>query len=445
MQKIKPVISIIGRPNVGKSTLFNRILGYKKAITEDTPGVTRDRNYGEFEYYGNFYVLVDTGGFDSTSQETITGKIREQIEASLKESQAIIFLLDVKDGLIPEDITIYENLRRLNKPLFCVVNKVDSGKRELSLGEFYELGVERLYPISALHGIGVDELLEDIAFEINRNMIFHEGKRGEEKEKESIKITFVGRPNTGKSSIVNKILGSERMIVSEIPGTTRDAIDTEIEFMDKGIILIDTAGLRKKSKIVEKTEVYSVASAIKSIERADIVNLIIDAKEGVSHQDGSIAHTIASRGKGLCIVLNKWDLVEKGITEEEIKEMVMEKIPHVSYCPVVVTSAKTGLNIEKILETDLEIYKELKKRVPTSELNRSFNEITKEVGLSYIKGKHVKIFYIHQQKIMPPTFILFSNHPELIPEHYKRYIENALRRSFGFVGAPIRLIFRKKR
>jgi len=442
---MKPLISIIGRPNVGKSTLFNRILGYRKAITEDTPGVTRDRNYGEFEFNGNVYKLVDTGGFESTPDEGIICKIREQIEATLKESHAIILLLDIKDGLIPEDTTIYENLRRLNKPVFCVVNKVDSAKRGLSLGEFYELGVEKLYPISALHGIGIDELLEGIVAEINKNTVLKGTEKSEDREADRIKIAFIGRPNTGKSSIVNKILGSERMIVSEIPGTTRDAIDTEIEFMDKKIILIDTAGLRKKSKIIEKIEAYSVASAIKSIERADVVNLVIDAKEGIGHQDGSIAHTIVSRGKGLCIVLNKWDLVEKNITVERYREMVKTKIPHVSYCPVVITSAKTGLNIEGLIETDMRVFEELKKRIPTSELNRCFNEITNQVNLTYVKGKPVKIFYIHQQKVMPPTFILFSNHPDLIPENYKRYLENALRREFEFLGAPIRFIFRKKR
>lgn len=235
---MKPLISIIGRPNVGKSTLFNRILGYRKAITEDTPGVTRDRNYGEFEYNGNAYILVDTGGFESTPDEGLINKIRQQIEATLKESHAIILLLDIKDGLTPEDTTIYDNLRRLNKPTFCVVNKVDSAKRELSLGEFYELGVEKLYPISAMHGIGIDELLEDIATDINKNIVLKETEKSEAYEKDRIKIAFIGRPNTGKSSIVNKILGSERMIVSEIPGTTRDAIDTEIEFMDKKITTV---------------------------------------------------------------------------------------------------------------------------------------------------------------------------------------------------------------
>ncbi len=442
---MKPIICIVGRPNVGKSTLFNRILGYKKAITEDKPGVTRDRNYGEFEYYGDRYILVDTGGFESAKEDSIPKEVRKQIELSLIESEAIIFLLDGKEGLCPEDLTIYEGLRRFNKPVFCAVNKIDSDKREILVSEFYELGVERLYPLSSLHGMGIDDLLEDIRKEI-KNRINEDGaiKEGDNKQ-EHLRIAFVGRPNTGKSSIVNMIIGSERMIVSDIPGTTRDAIDTEIEFMDKKIILIDTAGLRKKSRIAMKVEEYSVSRAIKTIERADVVNLVIDAQEGVGHQDGSIAHLIESRGRGICIVINKWDLVRGDIKEKRYREMVMEKIPHVSYCPVVFTSAKTGMNIDRIIEEDLFIYEELKKRIPTPELNRCFNTITSQTNLTYIKGKPVKIYYVHQQKTKPPTFILFSNHPELIPENYKRYIENALRREYGFVGAPIRLIFKKKK
>ncbi|HOV91060.1 MAG TPA: ribosome biogenesis GTPase Der [Syntrophorhabdaceae bacterium] len=448
---MKPIICIVGRPNVGKSTLFNRILGYKKAITEDTPGVTRDRNYGEFEYYGDRYILVDTGGFESTKEDSLPKEVRKQIELSLNESEAIIFLLDGKEGLCPEDMNIYERLRRFNKPIFCAVNKIDSDKRETSVSEFYEFGVERIYPLSSLHGMGIDDLLEDIRKEIksriNKDTVVEKGRIEEEQKggKDYIRIAFVGRPNTGKSSIVNKIIGSERMIVSDIPGTTRDAIDTEMEFMDRKIILIDTAGLRKKSRISMKVEEYSVSRAIKTVERADVVNLVIDAKEGVGHQDGSIAHLIESRGRGLCIVINKWDLVKGEIKEKRYREMVMEKIPHVSYCPVVFTSAKTGMNIDMIIDQDLFIYEELKKRIPTPEINRCFDAITSQANLTYIKGKAVKIYYIHQQKTKPPTFILFSNHPELIPEHYKRYIENALRREYGFIGAPIRLIFKKKR
>ncbi|HOJ70749.1 MAG TPA: ribosome biogenesis GTPase Der [Syntrophorhabdaceae bacterium] len=441
---MKPVVCIVGRPNVGKSTLFNRIIGFKKAITEDNPGVTRDRNYGEFEYCGEGYILVDTGGFESSGNEIISKKVREQIESSLKESSAIIFILDAKDGLLPEDMTILENLRRFNKPILCAVNKVDSEKRGLSIGEFYETGVEKLYPISALHGLGVDELLEDIKTLVRGQKIY-EIEEKERDEKSQIRIAFIGRPNTGKSSIINVILGSDRMIVSDIPGTTRDAIDTEIDYMDKKVILIDTAGLRKKSRISMKVEEYSVSRAIKSVEKADVVNLVIDAVEGVGHQDGGIAHLVVSRGKGLCLVINKWDLVKGSIKEKIYREGVTEKIPHVSYCPVVFTSAKTGMNIEKIIETDMLIHNELQKRIVTSELNRYLESISGQANLTYIKGKPVKIFYIHQQKTMPPTFILFSNHPELIPENYKRYIENALRREYGFHGAPIRLIFKKKR
>jgi GTP-binding protein len=259
-----------------------------------------------------------------------------------------------------------------------------------------------------------------------------------------IRIAFVGKPNTGKSSITNRLLGTERMIVSDIPGTTRDAIDSKIVFRDKELILIDTAGLRRKSKIEAKVEEYSVSSALKTIERADVVNLIIDADEGVSHQDGGISHTIVTRGKGLCVVVNKWDLVEKKMAMEEYRRMVYERIPHTKFAPVVFTSAKTGKNLEKILETDLRTYGQLNRRIKTPALNKILEEILQRQSLSYQHGKRINILYINQVKTMPPTFVLFTNFPNLIPEHYKRYLENSLREKYGFIGAPIRLLFRKK-
>jgi GTP-binding protein len=254
----------------------------------------------------------------------------------------------------------------------------------------------------------------------------------------------VGRPNTGKSSITNRLLGSERMIVSDMPGTTRDSIDSRVVFRDKEFVLIDTAGLRRKSRIVMKVEEYSVSSAIQSIERADVVNLIIDAEEGVSHQDAGIVHTIVGRGKGLCVVVNKWDLVKGRIDEKTYRQGVLERIPHGSFSPVLFTSAVTGQHIEKILETDLKIHAQLEKRIPTPKLNKAFEEFFQRTSLPYVQGKQVKIFYASQAKASPPTFVLFSNYPKFIPEHYKRYLENSLRAKFGFIGAPIRLVFKKK-
>jgi len=438
---MKPIISIVGRPNVGKSTLFNRILGYKKAITEDIPGVTRDRNYGEFDYGGRDFILIDTGGFEPSKEDGFSPLIERQIRMSLDESDIVVFVLDGVEGILPEDRDVATILRKGEKPVFYAVNKVDSTKREESLFDFYELGMEKFYPVSAEHGRGVDDLLEDIV-EAAKHIDTETENSGTAEG--ALKIAFVGKPNTGKSSITNRMLGADRMIVSDVPGTTRDAIDSRIAVNGKEIILIDTAGLRKKSKIIMKVEEYSVSSAIRSIERANVVNLVIDGQEGVGHQEGSIAHLIISRGKGLCVVVNKWDLVGGGVKQDEYRKMVHERIPHAAFAPVVFTSAKTGKNIERILEDNFKIYEQLTRRISTSEINQAFGEFFDKLSISFQQGKQVKIFYVSQAKASPPTFILFSNHPELIPEHYKRYLENSIRGKFGFAGAPIRLVFKKK-
>jgi GTP-binding protein len=433
---MKPVISIVGRQNVGKSTLFNRIIGHRKAITEDIPGVTRDRNYGEFEFAGKSFAIVDTGGFEPEGAEKITSLVKEQIYGAVEESSMIIFLLDARDGLLPEDHEIASILRRYSKPVFYVVNKVDSQKREAETADFYRLGAEKLYSVSAAHGLGVGDLLEDIARIAEAEP--------EEEAAQGIKIAVVGRPNTGKSSIVNRLLGSERMIVSDIPGTTRDAIDSIIQFEGKTFTVIDTAGLRKKSRISQKVEEYSVSSALRSIERADVVNLVIDGQIGIGHQDGTIAHFIVSTGKGIGIVVNKRDLMERDVTEGEYRKMVGERLPHASFAPVIFTSALTGEHVEEILDIDTAIYGQLTTRISTPKLNNAFEEFTRRLSPPMVKGKQVKIFYVSQLKSVPPTFILFLNYPDSIPEHYKRYLENALREKYGFRGTPIRLLFRKR-
>ena len=433
---MKPVITIVGRQNVGKSTLFNRIIGRRKAITEDIPGVTRDRNYGEFEFGGKSFVIVDTGGFEPEGTEKITSLVKEQIYGAVEESSMIIFLLDARDGLLPEDREIASILRRYNKPVFYVVNKVDSHKREAETADFYRLGVEKLYSVSAAHGLGVGDLLEDIA-RIAEAEPEEEAPRG-------IKIAVVGRPNTGKSSIVNRLLGSDRMIVSDAPGTTRDAIDSVIQFEGKTFTVIDTAGLRKKSRISQKVEEYSVTSALRSIERADVVNLVIDGQLGIGHQDGTIAHFIVSTGKGIGIVVNKRDLMDRDVAEDEYRTMVRQRLPHADFAPVIFTSALTGEQVENILDIDTAIYGQLTTRISTPKLNNAFEEFTRRLSPPMAEGKQVKIFYVSQLKSVPPTFILFLNYPERIPEHYKRYLENALREKYGFMGAPIRLLFRKR-
>jgi GTP-binding protein len=449
---MKPIVSIVGRPNVGKSSLFNRLIGHRKAITEDTPGVTRDRNYGEFEYDGRDYVLVDTGGFEPSKLDGFFPMVTAQIEASIQECTVILFVLDGKDGMIPLDVEIDRILRKSEKPVLYVVNKVDSEKREMGSHEFYALGAGMVFPISALHGIGVGELLDGIV-EATKPPSAHPSIHpyGDEPippspgdDMAGIKIAMVGRPNTGKSSLTNRLLRSDRMIVSEIPGTTRDAIDSKIRFRKKDMILVDTAGLRRKSRISLKVEEHSVAAAINSIERATVVNLVIDAAEGVSHQDAGIAHVIVTKGRGICVVVNKWDLVQDRMTERVYAEMVRERMPHASFAPVLFTSAVTGKNIEKLLDVDLRVYSQMTKRITTPKLNRAFAEFFQRHSLSYVQGKQIKIPYAHQANTAPPTFILFANYPELIPEHYKRYLENCLREEYGFSGTPIRLVFKKK-
>jgi GTP-binding protein len=433
---MKPIVSIVGRPNVGKSTLFNRLIGHKKAITEDIPGVTRDRNYGEFEFAGKSFVLVDTGGFEPKGVEKITSLVKEHIYSAMEESSMILFLLDARDGLLPEDREISSILRKYNKPVFYAVNKVDSQKREVEIADFYALGAEKIYGISAAHGLGVGDLLED--------MVREAPAETEEEAVEGIKIAIVGRPNTGKSSLVNSLVGSNRMIVSDIPGTTRDSIDTVVQYEGEAIRLIDTAGLRRKSRISEKVEEYSVMSALRTIERADVVNLVIDGREGIGHQDATIAHLVVSTGKGIGIVVNKWDLMDASHSQEEYKRVVREALPHADFAPIIFTSALTGENVEDVLAIDTAVHKQLHRKIPTPKLNRAFEEFGQRLTAPVAEGKHLKIFYVSQLRSVPPTFLLFCNYPDRFPEHYKRFLENCMREKYGFRGAPIRLLFRKK-
>lgn len=434
---MKPVISIVGRPNVGKSTLFNRLVGYQKAIIEDIPGVTRDRNYGEFDYAGRAFILVDTGGFEPGNEDTIVSLVEDQIREAMKESTAVIFVLDGKEGLLPQDLEISRALRRSNKQVFYIINKVDSKKREAGITEFFALGSDSIYPMSAEHGLGIGEFLDALIAAVPPEPI-------EEPSVKGLRLAIVGRPNVGKSSIANQILGSDRMIVSEIPGTTRDAIDSTIVYRDRTLTLVDTAGMRRKGRIEKVLEEYSIMSSIRSIERADLVNLVIDTAEGAVHQDAAIAHLIIKNGKGLCLVVNKWDLVDGQEREEEYRQMLRERIPHADFAPILFVSARTGLNIEQILATDLSIHSEILRRIGTPQLNKTFEEFLQKVSPPHIDGKQLKVYYVSQSRGRPPTFILHCNFPDRVPEHYKRYLENSLRQKYGFEGAPLRLMLRKR-
>lgn len=436
---MKPIVAIVGRPNVGKSTLFNRILGGKKAIVWNEPGVTRDRNYADAEWDGKVFILIDTGGFEPISKERIFVQMREQCELAMEEADIILFVMDGKEGLMPSDREIADILRRLNKPVFYIVNKIDSPKDEGRVFEFYRLGIEKIYPISAEHRRGLDELMEEVS---------HYLLDGEEEElKESVtRVAVLGRPNVGKSSLINRILGYKRVIVDEVPGTTRDAIDTHFKRDGKHYILIDTAGIRRKSRISLRLEKYSIMEALRTLDRCDVALLLLDPREGVTDQDARIGGFIHEKGKGCILLVNKWDLIEKDShTANEFRRRIYSELKYLSYAPILFISALTGQRVMKVLDVVDHVAEEAKKRIPTSELNRSLAEwVEKAPPLSY-QTRPIKLNYITQVKVKPPTFVISTNFPEGIHFSYERYLMNQIREAYGFDGVPIRLIFKRKR
>lgn len=438
---MKPIVAIVGRPNVGKSSLFNAIVGKKKALVEDFPGVTRDRNYADVNYEGKEFVIVDTGGFFVHADEPILKEIKKQVEIAIDEADIIIATFDGKEGLNPLDKELVSYLRKLEKPILYAVNKIDHPSHAPKINDFYSLGC-RLYPVSAEHGLGVYDLLDDVV------ALIPESSKCEEMETPvyQAKVVVLGKPNVGKSSIINAILGMERAIVSEVAGTTIDAIDSEVDYNGKKYLFIDTAGIRRKAKISLRLEKFSVLSALRSLERADVALLIVDAEEGVKDQEQKIAQLIKERGKGLIIVVNKWDKVEKDEkTESFYIAMLKKTLPFVDFAPVIFTSAKTGKRIKTIFTLIDNVTKSLKTRVSTGILNRIINELQERNPLPVYKGKRIKIYYGTQQDVSPPFFVLFANYPEAIPSSSIKYIENRLREYYSFTGAPINIVFRKKR
>ena len=436
----KPVVAIVGRPNVGKSTLFNALAGEKIAIVKDTPGVTRDRIYAEVNWLDKEFTLIDTGGIEPDSRDVILSQMREQAQIAIDTADVILFMTDVKQGLVDSDSKVADMLRRSHKPVILVVNKVDNFNKMLpDVYEFYNLGIGDPVPISASERIGIGDMLDKVLAH------FPEGA-GQEEEDDRPRVAIVGKPNVGKSSIINRLIGKDRVIVSDIAGTTRDAIDTEVVRDGKEYIFIDTAGLRRKNKIKEDLERYSIIRTVAAIERSDVVILMIDAVEGVTEQDAKIAGIAHERGKGLIIAVNKWDAVEKdNHTVKEYTNKVREVLSFVPYAEIVFISALTGQRTNKLFEYIEKVIQFHSMRIQTGVLNEILMEAVAMQQPPSDKGKRLKLFYMTQVSTKPPTFVLFVNSKELMHFSYQRYIENRIRDTFGFIGTPIRMFIRERK
>ncbi len=444
---MKPVVAIVGRPNVGKSTLFNRLVGHRAAIVEDFPGVTRDRQYGDAEVLGAEFILVDTGGFEPETNDEMLQLMRSQAEIAIGEADVVIMMFDCRAGLLPADREITQMLKRTDKRVHYAVNKVDGPRHDPLVGEFWELGIHELWPISAQHAHGVLDLMEAVIAD------FPEGYDVEEEREEGvIRVAVVGKPNAGKSTLVNRFLGEERMLVSDVPGTTRDAIDSRIERPNpveggppRKYLIIDTAGVRRRKWIKTTVEKISIVRTFKSIDRADVCLLLIDAKEGVTDQDAKIARLIADKGKACVLLINKWDAIEKDeATHGVYVKAIRSSLSFVDYAPVMTMSAMTGQRTHKIFETiDLADMNHMR-RVSTGELNRIIDRLYQTHNPPIYKGRRLKIYYATQVSVRCPTFILFVNDPDALATSYKRFILNRLREHFDFTGTPIKLAPRKR-
>lgn len=433
-----PVVVIVGRPNVGKSTLFNRLVGKKDAIVDDISGVTRDRNYGEVEWAGKEFRLIDTGGYVPESENIFETEIRAQVKMGINESDLILFVVDGRDGVTPMDSEIAKMLRSSSKKYLLVVNKVDTEKQESSSAEFYELGLGDPYSLSALVGRNIGDFLDLITSEFNS---FDDGKSDAR-----LKIAIVGKPNVGKSSLTNALLGIERSIVTDIPGTTRDSLNSTLKYYGEEIILIDTAGLRRKSKVTENIEYYSTIRTLKSIAESDVTILLIDAQDGLQKQDQKIIDEALRRRKGLIIAINKWDLIEKETnTAARFEKEMQNKLGSIDYVPVIFISALTKQRIFKLITLAKEIHEERKKKIPTNELNEYILEIIKTIPPPTTHtGKEVKIKYVTQVGDFYPIFLFFCNYPNHITDSYRRFLEKQIRAKYGFQGVPFTLSFREK-
>ncbi len=434
---MKPIVAIVGRPNVGKSTFFNRITRSRDAIVDDFPGVTRDRNYGDATWNDVVFTLVDTGGFLSDDKDDFANEIRFQVLQAIEDADVIILLLDGKAGISPYDRDVVEILRTTKKPVFYAVNKIDGLEQETNLYDFYSLGIKKLYPVSAEHRYGVHDFLDDL--------ILAFPKYDSVQTEDMIKLAVVGRPNVGKSSLINRILGEKRLLVSDIPGTTRDAIDSVCNIDGKPYLLIDTAGIRRKGKVSKKIEKFSIIKALRSLDRCDVALIVMDADEGITEQDINIAGYAFERKCSCIMLLNKWDLVEKDSkTAKKYYEQLKIESKFLSFAPAITISALTGLRVPRIFTYVDEVYNQYAARIKTGQLNRIMELAIKKNEPSLFRGKRLKFYYAAQVTAKPPTFVCFVNYPDAVHFSYKRYLINQIRERAGLDKTPIRLLFRQR-
>jgi len=432
-----PVVAILGRPNVGKSTLFNRVIRKREAIVADTPGVTRDRKYSEADWAGHTFTLIDTGGFLPESEDVMAKAIADQVEKAVDEADVLVVVVDGREGLHPIDEEIATMLQKTSKPVILAVNKIDNKKRENDIYEFFKLNLGDPFPVSAISGRGSGDLLDRIVFLLPRQV--------SSQETDSIRLAVVGKPNVGKSSFVNAILGEEKVIVTDIPGTTRDAVDLHFQYYDQNFVIVDTAGMRKRAKLDESVEYYSKVRALQTIEKSDVTLIFISAEESISHQDMAIIGDVIKKRRGVVLVVNKWDLIEKDEkTILRFEEDMRKKLRNLNYIPILFISALTRQRVFQVIDVAKSVYGERKKRIPTPEINDALGPIIRDNPPMASGGKLIKIQYVTQVKTEPPVFAFFMNRPEKIRDNYKRFLESKIREKFGFMGVPISLIFRRK-
>ncbi|HET6419579.1 MAG TPA: ribosome biogenesis GTPase Der [Geobacteraceae bacterium] len=433
---MKPVVAIVGRPNVGKSTLFNRLYGRRKAIVDDMPGVTRDRNYADVDRFEVPFTLIDTGGFEPVSSDRLLQQMRDQSRLAMEEADVILFVMDAREGLTPADREVVDMLRKVDKPVFYLANKVESEKQAADLADFYTLGIDHVYPVSAEHNMGISDLMEEVINAFPKTSAVKE-------DEDIVRIAVVGRPNVGKSSLVNRLLGYERVVANPSAGTTRDSVDTLFTCNRKRYLLIDTAGIRRKGKISLQVETYSVVDALRSIERADVVLIVLNAEEGVVEHDAKIAGYAFEAGKACIFVVNKWDTLKKdNSTIGKFVDQIQTQFKYLNFAPILFVSATSGQRTGKIMTEVEKVMEQFRKRVSTSDLNKVVKEAVERHHPPLAGGKRVKFYYASQVGTKPPTFVFFTNSPEGIHFSYERYLSNKLREAFGFAGAPLRLLFK---